>query len=223
MNARIQSQLAARLHQTLGQSHDAIYAAVADALRRRRAGGDVVDVGCGTGRLRSFVQDLCASYVGIDAIRYVGFPADVPFLAADLNNTPIAMPDETADAIAAVETIEHLENPRAFCREIVRLLKPGGWLVVTTPNQRSAVSLGSLLLKGHFAAFQDNNYPAHQTALLDTDLRRIAVENGLEQVAIEFTHVGRVPFMARHYPSSVARAFPRACSDNVLLVARKRP
>jgi len=149
--------------------------------------------------------------------------AEVPFLAADLNRTPIALPNDAADAIAAVETIEHLENPRAFCREIVRLLKPGGWLVVTTPNQRSAVSLGSLLVKGHFAEFQDNNYPAHQTALLDTDLRRIAAENGLDQVAIEFTHVGRVPFTARHYPSSVARVFPRACSDNVLLVARKRP
>ena len=223
MTQAVDRALDARLRQTLGRSADPIHAAAADALRRRGVRGHLVDLGCGTGRLRAFLDEVSTTYLGVDAMRHAGFPAEVPFLAADLNRTPIALPNDAADAIAAVETIEHLENPRAFCREIVRLLKPGGWLVVTTPNQRSAVSLGSLLVKGHFAEFQDNNYPAHQTALLDTDLRRIAAENGLDQVAIEFTHVGRVPFTARHYPSSVARVFPRVCSDNVLLVARKRP
>ena len=39
------------------------------------------------------------------------------------------MPTASADIVAALETIEHLESPRAFCRELTRILKPGGWLV----------------------------------------------------------------------------------------------
>ncbi len=86
------------------------------------------------------------------------------------------MPDEAADVVAAVETIEHLENPRAFVRELVRLVKPDGWVIVTTPNQLSLLSLITLLIKHRFSAFQDVHYPAHLTALLEVDLKRIAAE-----------------------------------------------
>ena len=82
--------------------------------------------------------------------------------------------DQFADVVAAVEVVEHLENPRAFCRELARIVKPGGWVVVTTPNQLSLLSLLTLVVKQRFSAFQDVSYPAHITALLETDLRRIA-------------------------------------------------
>ena len=161
------------------------------------------------------------SYVGVDAVRYEGFPATASFVEADLNRGPIPVPDASADIAISIETIEHLENPRAFCRELVRIAKPGGWILVTTPNQRSVVSLGALVTKEHFSAFRNNNYPAHQTALLDTDLLRIASENNLRDRAIEFTRSGRMPFSAAHFPRALSSAFPRALSDNVLMVARK--
>lgn len=213
--------LESRARQSLGQSGDAIYAAAVDGLRRRAARGDVVDVGCGAGRLKALLSGLVDSYVGVDAVRYDGFPRDAPFLAGDLNREPIPVADESADISISLETIEHLENPRAFCRELVRVTKPGGWLLVTTPNQRSLVSLGALLLREHFSAFRDNNYPAHQTALLDTDLRRIAAENALQDIEIEFTGAGRVPLASAFYPRALSLAFPRSLSDNVLLFARK--
>lgn len=213
--------LASRARQSLGQSGTAIYAAAAEGLRRRAARGSVVDVGCGTGQLKTVLSGLTDSYVGVDAVRYDGFPLDAPFVAGDLNREPIPVADASADISVSLETIEHLENPRAFCRELVRITKPGGWLLVTTPNQRSLVSLGALLLREHFSAFRDSNYPAHQTALLDTDLRRIAAENGLQDIAIEFTCAGRIPLSSAFYPRSLSHAFPRSLSDNVLLFARK--
>ena len=90
---------------------------------------------------------------------------------------------------------------------------------MTTPNQRSLTSLGALLFKEHFSAFRDSCYPAHQTALLDTDLRRIAAENGLRDIAIHYSEAGRMPLTAA-VSSAASRLFPRACSDNVLLIAR---
>jgi 2-polyprenyl-3-methyl-5-hydroxy-6-metoxy-1,4-benzoquinol methylase len=222
MTAAYDSALESRALQSLGQSGAAIYAAALDALRRRSVRGAVVDIGCGTGRLNTLLGDLATSYIGVDAVRYDGFPAGALFLAADLNDA-IPVADGSADIAVSLETIEHLENPRAFCRELVRITKPGGWLLVTTPNQRSLVSLGALLLKEHFSAFRDGSYPAHQTALLDTDLRRIAAENGLQDISITFTCAGRIPLTGAFYPPWLSRALPRSLSDNVLLLARKPP
>lgn len=214
--------LESRARQSLGASDDVIYATAASALRRRGVHGRIVDVGCGTGRLRPFLSDMIESYAGVDAIQYDGLASGIAFIRADLNRDPIPVPDHSADVAISIETIEHLENPRAFVRELVRIAKPGGWIVVTTPNQRSILSLGALLVKGHFSAFGGRNYPAHQTALLDTDLSRIAADNGLCDVAIEFTRVGRMPLSRVHYPRLLSRVFPRAMSDNVLLIGRKR-
>jgi 2-polyprenyl-3-methyl-5-hydroxy-6-metoxy-1,4-benzoquinol methylase len=214
--------LEARARQSLGASDDAIYAAVAEALAQRGARGRVVDVGCGRGRLRDFLGSATESYVGVDAIRYDRLPDGIAFMRADLNRDPIPVPDRSADVAVSVETIEHLENPRAFMRELVRITRPGGWIVVTTPNQRSLVSLGALIVKGHFSAFGPANYPAHQTALLDTDLYRIATENHLTNVAVEFTGVGRMPLSSVRYPRALSSVFRRTLSDNVLLVARAR-
>jgi 2-polyprenyl-3-methyl-5-hydroxy-6-metoxy-1,4-benzoquinol methylase len=220
MRATADHALHSRALQSLGESGAAIYAAAVDALRQRSAAGSVVDVGCGTGRLRALLGDIATSYVGVDAVRFDGFPPDAPLLLADLNREPIPLADRSMDIVVSLETIEHLENPRAFCRELARIVKPRGWILVSTPNQRSLGSIGALLFTEHFSAFRDSCYPAHQTALLDTDLRRIAVESGLQDISITFTGVGRIPLTSSTYPRPASRALPRALSDNVLLVAR---
>jgi 2-polyprenyl-3-methyl-5-hydroxy-6-metoxy-1,4-benzoquinol methylase len=207
--------------QTRGESEDAIYTAAADLLRRRAARGVVVDVGCGIGRFRAFAADLVQQYVGVDVVRHPGLPADATFVCANLDREPIPLAGSSADAVAAIETIEHLENPRALVRELSRILKPGGWMVVTTPNQVSALSLLSLVTRGRFVAFQDAYYPIHCSALLPIDLVRMAGECGLSRAEVSFTAHGRMPLTHLHYPRALSRLFPQALSDNVLLVARK--
>jgi len=100
-------------------------------------------------------------------------------------------------------------------------VKPGGWIVVTTPNQRSLLSLVSLITKGRFAAFGDRDYAAHLTALLEIDLLRMVGEASLVEAVIKYSHWGRVMFTGRHYPRFISRAFPRACSDNLMVMARR--
>jgi len=70
-------------------------------------------------------------------------------------------------------------------RSLVALARPGGWVLVTTPNQLSWLSLLCLVVKNRFAAFQDVHYPAHLTALLEVDLRRLAREASLRDVSRE--------------------------------------
>jgi 2-polyprenyl-3-methyl-5-hydroxy-6-metoxy-1,4-benzoquinol methylase len=210
-----------RALQTLGESAAPIYAAAANLLRARNARGRVIDVGCGIGRFRDVAGDLIEDYVGVDVVRHSALPADVTFLRANLDREPIPVADASADIVVAIETIEHLENPRAFSRELCRVVKPGGSLVVTTPNQLSLLSLLSLVVKGRFVAFQDDYYPIHCTALLPVDLVRMTQECGLRAVEIGFTGSGRIPLTHLHYPAALSRLFPQALSDNVLMVARK--
>lgn len=216
----VNRDLQSRARQSLGSSGDAIYRTVAALLRERTAGGVLVDAGCGTGNLWRAVAPQFVRCIGIDAVRYDGLPAGVEFLQADLDRDELPLPDGTADVVAAVETIEHLENPRGFCRELARVTRPGGWVVITTPNQLSALSLLTLITKHRFSAFQDSAYPAHRTALLEIDLRRIAAECGLQDIDVRFTGDGRLPLSAAHYPAAIARRFPRALSDNVVLIGR---
>ena len=207
-----------RARRSGGRSQEAIYAAVARVLPC--VPGRLVDVGCGGGALWGHVRGRFGTYVGVDGVAFDGFPKDGRLVLADLDSA-VPLAAGSADAVVSVETIEHLENPRAFLRELSRIARPGAAVIVTTPNQLSGLSLLTLLARQQFASFQDVHYPAHRTALLAVDLQRIAAEAGLRDVRIEYTLAGRVLFTSRHYPRWLARLSPRLFSDTVMLIARR--
>ncbi|HVB81626.1 MAG TPA: methyltransferase domain-containing protein [Candidatus Binataceae bacterium] len=216
------SEVADRALLSGGASSPEIYRMVATALRGLPTnGGTVLDVGCGSGRLWEFVSEAFSRYLGVDVVRYEGFPPEAELVQADLEALPLPLPAGCADVVAAIETIEHLENPRAFMRELARLARPGGIVIVTTPNQLSLLSKLTLVLKNRFNAFQDVQYPAHLTALLEVDLLRIAREAGLIEPRIAYSGSGRIVFTPWHYPDWLPRRWPRAMSDNVCVFARK--
>lgn len=210
-----------RAEQSLGISHVAIYEMVRRALSQHgSSSGVLLDVGCGTGNLKPFVARFCDRYIGIDTVRYSDFPADTEFVLQNLDRPLTSLADHFADVVISVETIEHLENPRAFYRELVRLAKPNGYVIVTTPNQLSLLSKLTLLLKNQFNAFQEapGLYPSHITALLEIDLRRIAREAGLSDIKVIYSDRGRIPFMNRDYPAFLKG---NRFSDNLLCIGRK--
>ncbi len=206
-----------------GQSHRAIHALVARVIREIGVTvGTLVDVGCGSGILADSLAGMYDRYVGCDLVAYDGFPRAnwASFLTADLDLPAYPIPDGTGDIVAAIETIEHLENPRSFVRELARIARPGGVIVITTPNQLSLLSKLTFLVRNQFNVFQEGPglYPAHITALLEGDLVRIARECGLVDVAIRYTDSGRVPMTPWHWPRWLRG---RAFSDNVLIAARR--
>jgi 2-polyprenyl-3-methyl-5-hydroxy-6-metoxy-1,4-benzoquinol methylase len=212
----------ARARQSLGTSSDAIHRMVAAALERHDIRGiKLFDVGCGHGALHSAARNRFAEYHGLDAVRYSGFPDGSAFTRVDLDTTDWPVGAGTGDLVAAIETIEHLENPWAFVRQLAALAAPGGWVVLTTPNQLSVLSLLTLVLKRRFSAFQDAHYPAHRTALLESDLCRIAEASGLNVIEIGYSVQGRVPLTGAYYPAALSRRWPRTFSDNLMMVARK--
>ena len=219
----IEDSVAERARESRGTSGLVLYELVAQVLRMSGRYGHLYDVGCGAGMLRPFVAEFSRSYTGVDAVRYPEFPNDATFVATDLDSPRWPVPNDASDITVAVETIEHLENPRAFFRELTRITRGGGLIIVTTPNQTSWLSKLTLILKDEFNAFQARPglYPAHRTALLEIDLRRIAEECRLTDIRTYFSGCGRIPGTRYHWPKLLSRS-RRAFSDNVLLLACKQ-
>jgi 2-polyprenyl-3-methyl-5-hydroxy-6-metoxy-1,4-benzoquinol methylase len=221
--ASMTTQVQERALESQGISNAAVYEMVVRVLAEQNlAGGTLVDVGCGKGGLWPYVKPHCDRYLGVDVIQHAGFPSGVEFIHHNLDEGKLPLADNAADLVISVETIEHVENPRAFMRELVRVAKPGGSIMVTTPNQLSILSKLTLLLKNQFNAFQEapGLYPAHITALLEIDMVRIAKECGLEEIAIHYSNQGRMPFLAQNW-QQIFRLKGRAFSDNLTCCAKK--
>lgn len=79
--------------------------------------------------------------------------ADVKVTVANLNNDGLPYADQSFDLVTCTEVIEHLEHYRYTLREIYRILKPGGVLVLTTPNILNLKSRIRFLIFGFYNLF----------------------------------------------------------------------
>jgi 2-polyprenyl-3-methyl-5-hydroxy-6-metoxy-1,4-benzoquinol methylase len=210
---------------TGGISAEPIYRAILAAVVALKAEGRALDFGAGTGAMAAYLCDT-GQFTRVDAVDLVDYCSErhpeVHWMFSDLNE-PLPVAAETYDLIVASEVIEHLENPRMLAREWFRLLKPGGALVVSTPNNESWRSLASLAVRGHFAGFTGASYPAHITALLRKDFERILTESGYSQIGFEYTQDGGIPGRPLITWQRISFGLLRGLrySDNIVCVARK--
>ena len=112
--------------------------------------GRVLDCPSGQGALAHELAAGGFEVVGAD----LGGPAagsGYRRVRSDLNR-PLPFADATFDVVACVEGIEHLERPVDALREFRRVLRPGGTLVLTTPNVLHLGSRVRMLLTGFWTS-----------------------------------------------------------------------
>ena len=66
---------------------------------------------------------------------------------AQMNGEKLAFPNGSFNIVSSLECIEHVQNPTVMLTEIVRVLKPGGIAVISTPNKD--ISGSKFLSKDH--------------------------------------------------------------------------
>src|SRR3989344_5688687 len=101
--------------------------------RERRS---ILDIGCGGGSTLVAAQDHFGTFSGVDIVdeRRSDLPIRVDFSKVDLNFEKLPFSDSCFDMVTAFQTIEHLENPFFIMREVKRVLKPGGFFMLSVPN-----------------------------------------------------------------------------------------
>ena len=205
-------------------SGNEIYATAHDLLQGTKSRGSILDFGSGQGRFLRQLQALkFGTIYGSDLMnRPDDLPLEIKWLQADLNE-PLPVEEKLFDVVIAIEVIEHLENPRKTVREWYRLLKPGGKLILSTPNNGSIRSLLALLLKGHFVSFLDRDYPAHITALTRLDLQRILKEANFVDTEFHFIKKGLIPGLRglSWQKLSLGLLQGERFSDNIFVVASR--
>jgi SAM-dependent methyltransferase len=104
------------------------------------AGLRVLDAACGEGYGSAMLAERAASVVGVDlsedAVAHARgrYTADnLAFQAAD--GTALPFDDDAFDCVVSFETLEHLHDQKGLLAEFRRVLKPGGFLLISTPDK----------------------------------------------------------------------------------------
>jgi SAM-dependent methyltransferase len=129
-----------------GDDLPAYSAAIAQA--RIPAGGVVIDVGCGTGRALPALRHAVGPHGTVIAVdltpemlrhaRVRGRAANAALVLADARHLPFA--GASADAVFAAGLITHMPDTEAGLRQLARVTRPGGLLVLFHPSGRAALA-----------------------------------------------------------------------------------
>ena len=187
-------------------------------------GRTLLDVGCGGGDLLNLARRHGFGVSGVDVSAYVAAQARERFnLDVFADGLEDAKFDANSfDVVTALEVVEHLTRPVQWLREVYRILKPCGLLLLTTPNAHCAAKYGEKWL-GFTASFEHLTFFDLRTVTLAAEmagLRTTAVwtrGNGLSSAS---SVVGRVVGNAKRILKRALLSFP---SLFALLQARRRP
>lgn len=95
----------------------------------KRARGNVIDVGCGDMPFKKFIVQVADRYDTIDVERRV---PEVTF-TSDIHDMNV-LADGSYDTAICLEVIEHVPDPFRALRELARVVKPGGYLILSAPH-----------------------------------------------------------------------------------------
>jgi SAM-dependent methyltransferase len=88
----------------------------------------VADIGCGEQPMRKHIESLGGQYVGIDVTQ--NSKNNVSIISSITN---IPLPENSLDVILCSEVLEHVSNTNEALKELSRLIKKNGKIIVTTP------------------------------------------------------------------------------------------
>lgn len=205
-----------------------LHAALIEELPPVAAEASILDIGCGTGAWLERLADLHFSNlygVDLDLQQVKSERAKIFQLNLDQDEIP-SFGIEQFDLITAIELIEHLENPGRLFFHISTLLKPDGYILLTTPNIHSLIARLRFLLSGQLRGFDEKGDPTHIYPVYLKCLKRILLRYDLEIVKIS-TYPKRGSITSRKALMLAAHILSfllddELSGDNLFLLIRRR-
>lgn len=147
------------------------------------AGGDLLEVGCAYGFLLDEARPFFTRRAGIDFSSEALVSARPLADKVYLGNLEAVDDGSKYQTVLATQVIEHVYDPRRFVDQATRLLEPGGWLVLATPNMGSG---WRRLMGRRWPSFKT---PEHVTYFDRSTLGNLLTGAGLGQITeIPYPH-----------------------------------
>jgi SAM-dependent methyltransferase len=89
--------------------------------------GDILDIGCGNKPYLQYFTNQTGKYIGCDVVQSSLGTVDVLCEA-----TKIPLPNSEFDTVISTQVIEHVSEPQQMIHEAYRLLKPNGYLIISS-------------------------------------------------------------------------------------------
>ncbi len=106
---------------------------ITDFLSRSDQSGLVLDIGCGSSRIIQSIPNAVGLDIELKKLRFIqGRLGNPPLVQASMMQLPFR--DASFDKVVCSEVIEHVEKDPVIYSEISRVLKPGGALIIGTPD-----------------------------------------------------------------------------------------
>jgi ubiquinone/menaquinone biosynthesis C-methylase UbiE len=152
----------------------------------------LVDLGCDYEQtLLKRMQARMKKVIGLDVVVKNQRRGNVSLQYADLTKK-LPLPAQTADVVTMLAVLEHLKGPEKILKEVYRILKPGGVLLVTVPSANSRPILNFLAPMG---LVRQEMIDQHENYFTHDHLKKITRQAGFKKVSIESWELGCNTFM----------------------------
>jgi len=95
---------------------------------------DVLEVGCGRGFFLKSIEDMIKSGIGLELNPFAIKDKVTSFPVKSIKIGDINKEGRKFDVICSFQVLEHLIQPKIFLQNCIKLLKPKGLLIISTPN-----------------------------------------------------------------------------------------